>query len=221
MTISARNQARLGTISEVKSLMQSLATLDAILESSWSARRHHFNSRWGVGMQLGSMLNGEGDSWFCVFSAMGAVLKGFAHESEMSPWHSGNNGIWPGVLEEVPEPLKIVLADPSLSIEETTFCFWRMQDDSQWHRGRIHYPPGDDPDGSVRLLRILDGNPNTYKQWAESYFERTVDLTMVRAIYSRQPLTTEIIRVVNPQRDLRSLQDDVAEIGYSIDIENA
>lgn len=218
--VSSRNLGPLRTIDGLRELMQSLAMLDAILESSWSARHHHFNARWATDMQLGSMINGEGDSWFCIFNAAGAVLKGFDHESEMSPSHRGNTGVWPGILENVPQTFKRALADPSLSIEQTTFCIWRLREDSRWHRGTIDYPNGQDPDGSARLLKILDGSPITYRQWAESYFERLVNTGAIQEIYLYRALTNETVQLLNPQRELGSLHDDIAEIGYPVAIDN-
>jgi hypothetical protein len=49
------------------------------------------------------MRDGEGDSWFCELSSAGAILKGFAHESVMSPYAQDPRRVWPGVLESVPD----------------------------------------------------------------------------------------------------------------------
>jgi hypothetical protein len=47
------------------------------------------------------MRNEQGDAWFCVFSGVGVFLKGFDHESQMSPW-SMQPHVWRGVLDDVP-----------------------------------------------------------------------------------------------------------------------
>jgi hypothetical protein len=81
--------------------MKSLAALDAIIEPEWEYRYYSFNSKWAESEAMGSMRNGQGDEWFCVFSPVGAFLKGFDHESEMSPWNQEPKRVWPGVLDGV------------------------------------------------------------------------------------------------------------------------
>jgi hypothetical protein len=98
---------------------------------------------------------------------------------------------------------------------DTTFCIWQAKPDPEWQRGRILFPPGDDPDGSVHLLGILDGDPRTYQQWAEEYYARPISLPSVEHIYARKPLTEGIVHGLNPDTSLSSLANDIAEIGYA------
>jgi hypothetical protein len=94
------------------------------------------------------MRNGGGDGWYCGFGLPGGFLKGFDHESEMSPWHMEIFKVWPGVLDAVPEVFKSFATEPAFSKEDTTFCIWRSIEDPQWNTGKISFPPTDDPDGS-------------------------------------------------------------------------
>lgn len=73
-------------ISSLKKLSQSLATLDAIMSPEWDYRYYSFNSNWATGEMMASMRNGSGDEYFILFNSQGAIMKGFAHESAMSPW---------------------------------------------------------------------------------------------------------------------------------------
>ena len=82
---------------ELRRRCQVLAVLDAILCPEWEYRYFSFNSNWADGEMLASMRNGEGDDWLLLWSAEGAVLKGFAHTSTMA-----KNCPWPGVLDNVP-----------------------------------------------------------------------------------------------------------------------
>jgi hypothetical protein len=70
----------------LKKLCQSLATLDAIMSPEWEYRYYSFNSKWAEGEMMASMRNGSGDEYFILFNSEGAIMKGFAHESSMSPW---------------------------------------------------------------------------------------------------------------------------------------
>ncbi|SRR5713101_1061238 len=212
--ISTRDLSALPTIATLKKLTQSLAMLDAIIQPEWEYRHYSFNSKWADGEQMASMRNGEGDSWFCVFGPPGAFLKGFDHESEMSPWSMETPKVWPGVLDSVSEPFRAFAAEPAFSMEDTTFCIWRSFQDDQWKTGHISYPQGDDPDGSGWMLSIFDGNPSTYKEWAEGYYERPISFSAVQQIYEHKPLTPELMRELNPTAEFASILPVVAEIDY-------
>ena len=212
--ISTKDILSLPTIDTLKKLTQSLAMLDAIIMREWDYRYYSFNSKWADGEQMASMRNGEGDGWFCGFGRAGAFLKGFDHESEMSPWSMETPKVWPGVLESVPEDFKSFAAEPAFSMEDTTFCIWRGIQDAQWSTGKISYPDGDDPDGSMWMLSILDQSSGTYKAWAEDYYEHPISLSAVQQIYRHLPLTQELARELNATVDFESVLADAAEIDY-------
>ena len=204
-------------IESLKKLSQSLAMLDAIMSPEWEYRYYSFNSKWAEQEMMASMRNGSGDDYFILFNSHGAIMKGFAHESSMSPWATDSGQLWPGVVDDVPDEFKGFLSEPAFSIEATTFCIWRSYSDSSWQVGKIDYPEGDDPDGSEDLLSMLDGKPSNYKEFAEQYYERPVDLAAVSDIYQHKPLTDEIIKMLNADRSKEDLKSDIEEIGYPDD----
>jgi hypothetical protein len=214
--ISTRDLSGLPTIDTLKKLTQSLAMLDAVIEPEWDYRYYSFNSKWASNELMASMRNGQGDSWFCGFGAAGVFLKGFDHESAMSPWNANPPKIWPGVLESVPQAFQSFATEPAFSMRDTTFCIWRGVDDISWNVGNVSYPDGDDPDGSGWMLTILDGNPSTYKDWAESYYEHPVSLSGIKRIYEYSHLTPETVRELNPNVDFSTILADSEEIGYPI-----
>jgi hypothetical protein len=214
--ISTRDLSEMPAIQKLKRLLQSIATLDAIIERDWKGRYYSFNSKWDGNEQMASMRSGEGDSWFCVFGTPGAFLKGFAHESKMASEIARTGTVWPGVLSDLPEQFKSFAAEPAFSMRETTFCIWRTHTDLQWNVGKIAYPEDDDPDGSAKLLSILDANPNTYQVWAEDYYKRPVNLLLVEHIYSCKPLTERIVQGLNSSSNIADLSDDLREIGYPV-----
>ena len=210
-------EKRLDTIpntAALQSLCQSLAVLDAIMSPDWEYRYYLFNSKWAEGEMMASMRNGSGDEYFILFKSQGAIMKGFAHETPMSPWVSKSEKVWPGVLDQVPNEFAEFLMEPAFSMEATTFCLWRRIADRSWQTGDIAYPEGEDPDGSEELLFILDGKPTTYLEFAEQYYECSMDLGAVKSIYEQQPLTTEIVMGLNPEVSLESLASDLDEIAY-------
>lgn len=207
--------AALPDVEGLRKLTQSLAMLDAILSPTWEHRYYSFNSKWNEGEMTASMRNGSGDDYFILFDSHGAIMKGFDHESVMSAWTTEDEKLWPGVLDEVPDEFQSFLSEPAFSIQESTFCIWRRYIDSSWQVGRIDYPDEDDPDGSEYMLSILDGRPSTYKEFAESYYEKPLDLDAIEQIYRHVPLTNEIVARLNDEITLESLTADIEEISYS------
>ena len=163
---------------------------------------------------MASMRNGSGDDYFILFNSQGAIMKGFAHESSMSPWATKSEQVWRGVLDEVPGEFQEFLTEPAFSIGETTFCIWRRNVDPFWQAGQIDYPEEYDPDGSEDLLFILDGAPTTYREFAEQCYERPVDLSAVIDVYEQKPLTAEILKVLNAEVCREDLKSDLEQIGY-------
>lgn len=216
--ISTRRLSGLPDVDGLKRLLQSMATLDALLSPDWQYRYYSFNSKWAAGEQMGSMRDGCGDDFFALFNRHGCFLKGFAHESPMTPYARTPRAVWPGVLDLVPDEFADARNEPAFSMGDTTFCVWRRYGDPAWQRGKIKFPRGHaDPDGSAALLSPLDGKPETYLAWAADYFDDAggnLTLDHVRHVYAHRPLTAELVTSVNPDTSLKALAKDVAEIGY-------
>jgi hypothetical protein len=63
-------------------------------------------------------------------------------------------------------------------------------------------------------LSILDGRPSTYKEFADSYYEKKLDMHAIEHIYRHKVLTTELISRLNCEVSLQSLTADIKEIDY-------
>jgi hypothetical protein len=218
--ISTRDLSLLPDVESLRRIWQSMAMLDAILCPDWEYRYYSFNAAWGAGEQLGSMRSGSGDSLMAHFGTAGCWLKGFAHESPLSPWASGYRdegrpAVWPGVLDVVPVEFADCLQEPAFNVDETTFCLWRRPGDRVWQMGPVAFPPDQpDPDGSEFLLSPLDGKPATYWAWATDYYETEIELAAVEHIYQHRELTPEIVERLNPNITLKVLAADIEEIAY-------
>lgn len=227
MPISTRHLAPLGSIDNFRRRLQSLALLEAILSPEWESRYHSFDASWSVGEQMGSMRNGQGDDWFAHFSAAGCFCKGFDHTSRMSPYRDTEHLVWKGVLDAVPPVFDGCLREPAFTIDDTTFCFWRLAGSDDWQTGEIAFPPGDDPDGSLRLLALVDGDPETFCQWAAEYYDlETILVDLVTPFFAHVPLTEALVLALHRAAmgeaeesarvaiDWESLAADVRTIGY-------
>ena len=76
--ISTRDLSRLGGLSIIERVSQSIAVLDAILSPEWDYRFFSFNAAWDPANRerMASMRDGSGDEYFAVFSLVSGILKG-------------------------------------------------------------------------------------------------------------------------------------------------
>jgi hypothetical protein len=206
----------LPTIERLKKLTQSLALLDSILCFDEGLRYNKFCQKWGEHEMLASMSNGSGDEYFIVFNKVGSILLGFSHESPMNLCHETSSLIWPGIFDFVPREFQLIIQEPAFCCDNKTFCIWQCISNSLgWQVGDISYPNNDpNADGSTELLFLLDGNPETYRYWAEEYYECKLSPTAINHIYQHRPLTEEIVQLLNPAQRVKNLLLDIEEIGY-------
>jgi hypothetical protein len=190
--------------------------LDAVLSPEWDYRYYSFNSKWGPGEMMASMRNGSGDEYFILFNEHGAAMKGFDHESIMSPWSSDDGRIWPGMYDKVPAEFSSFINEPAFSMNDATFCIWRRYGDARWHSGIEEFPSGEDPDGSAWMLEMLGADPKQYKQFALDYYSSDLPLEALEQVYKLEPLTEVMVRALNGALSVRAIQADAAEIGYPI-----
>jgi hypothetical protein len=101
--------------------------------------------------------SGSGDEASVWLPSAGCVVRGFDHESELSPWMADERRIWPGLLNGLPPEL----ADgPRLNVhdgvEDLTFLLW-WSGDGPWQTGTLppEIPGEGDLDGSHFLLNPL------------------------------------------------------------------
>src|SRR5262249_42380458 len=65
------------------------------------------------------------------------------------------------------------------------------------------------------MLSILDGQPSSYKEFAESYYEKSGNLDAIERIYGHEPLTAETVYLLNDEITLESFTTDPAQIDYA------
>ncbi|MEU9796286.1 hypothetical protein AB0E27_37960 [Streptomyces sparsogenes] len=198
---------------------RSMAMLEAVLSPEWADRYYSFDAHWSESESMASMRNGSGDEYSIVFSAAGAYIRGFAHESPMSPY--AEDRPWPGVLDDVPEVFRACVEEPAFSDEDgvpvITACIWREPGDDEWKTGTIDFPEEatEDPDGAESLFPLLvDRSAEAFQRWAEDYYEVPVNVQAVRHVLSSRPLTEGVVSALNPEVTLTDLAEDITRIGY-------
>lgn len=212
--------AQLPDIATLRERCRALAMVEAIMSPTWEYRYYSFNNAWAVDEQMASMRNGSGDAYSIVFAPHGAFIRGFDHESPMSP-AAASGELWPGLVDTVPAVFLPQANEPAFSYEgklDATLCLWRQPDDASWQTGPVDYPVHSDgrvsPDGSELLTILCDASTTTYLDFAADYYERTLDPAAVAHVWALRPLTTEVVTALNPDVTLSDLDPDRDEIGY-------
>ena len=218
MSISTNNLSSFPSIEKLKRLSQSIAMLDAIICQEWEFRYYSFNSKWFEHEMMASMRNGQGSHYFIFFFKEGSIIKGLDVDALIST--DIGKAAWKNQLNQIPTQFTAFLEEPAFICDEATFFIWRLNIDSQWKtlsldiRGIEDKTKSDDFDGSKHLLSILDGNPLTYKEWADYYYEGNYDLSLIQKIYQYEPLTQGIAEALNPDIEYETIMEDIEEIGY-------
>jgi hypothetical protein len=181
-------------------LMKIHAAINIILCSDEWLRYHRYARETKENVSIATIDNGAGDHLLIVFSPQGTLLKGFDHESELSPHVRDKFEIWPGIYNGVPQAFLSLLEEEALNSEDVTFCIWRETNDSAWQMGNVEIPEGAD-DGSSFLLGTIYQTPEDFVDFADGYYEVTLSLDTVTKIYEGTKITAELIRMLNPDCD--------------------
>jgi hypothetical protein len=209
---------QLPSIDVLRQRCKALAMLDAIIGGD----RYTYNRARGAD-EAASMRNGSGDEYDIVFCADGAFIRGFYHDSPMFEYA---DGLWPGLLDGLPEVFQTLASEPSFrsnpdGVLDATFVLWRSSDDEQWHAGNnIDFSPADDdevdPDGSWLLNIVLDDIALTYREFAEEVYEVVLPLSAIRHVTEFLPLTDEVIHALNRDALSPDVGADAVKFAYPL-----
>lgn len=208
--ISTKNLNFLPDRQKLQTICKAISVLDAILSPEWEYRYYSYNNQWSDDEEFCEMRDGSGDHMLILFRQDGCVINGFAHEYEQPDKGQVTFGL-PPIFEE------FIFGEPVKTIG-TTFCIWTTEE-KNWQVGQIDRPEDD----SEEMLKIFDGNPQTYVDWATAYFEECyvesgIPLETVEKIYSGETLTKKLVlTIVEELEDWEQLEEDLNEMGYPYD----
>lgn len=207
---------RLPDIDTLREWSLSLAVLDAIVSADWEYRYFSFDPKWGRATALASMRTGSGDEYSIVFSKAGAFVRGFDHESPLSPWGMDSPAVAPGLVEGVPASLRQYVDEPAFAedgVPSITVCLWREPGDSEW---RFGVAENDSDGGAGWLFEQLDGSAKTYAAFAKVNFEVKLYKADVQAVLDHHPLTPELLARLNPECDADAVIEEARSMGYPL-----
>ncbi|WP_432510038.1 hypothetical protein [Kineococcus sp. SYSU DK001] len=212
---AVRLARRLPDPETLRARARGLAVLDAVLIEDPDSRTFDVDTRWAADEELASMDDGSGNAWSMTSTPAGVWLRGFDHESPMSPWGDEHDLDW---LAAVPGPLRPAAAEPAFTgdgLPLVTVACWRLHDDEDWHPVQLRSSvAADTPDGSDWLFAELEGDDASHAARLEEIHEVEVDPRDVGHVLALRPLSEELVRRLNPDRRLVDLAEDVARIGY-------
>lgn len=192
--------------------MLKMAALNIVLCEEEDMRYHRFTKGWSEGVDMSEVNNGAGDNMFLLFTDEGAVIKGFDHESPLSPHAQDVYAVRKGMYDGLPETFSRLLDDPALEKEEATFCLWREKGDAEWKKGNVTLAK-DESDGSGFLLGTIESTAEDFKDWADDYFEIDLPLHVLREFYETGKLTEEMILALNEGCDVEKVKEELKELG--------
>lgn len=209
--VSTENTSGMPDVDGLKRLCQSLAMLDAILQPEWALRYFSFNAHWSDGEQMASLRDGSGGEYFIRFQKEGAIILGKTPRSPTGAEVTRLGHPLPGTFDSVPDVLRSALEEPAFETNRIEFCLWRLSTDDRWSVGG---ETRSEQNHSGDLLFALDARPESYKTWADGYYEISINFDSVRQIYAHAPVTWKLVRSLNRTASLVRLEDDLEEIGY-------
>ena len=173
------------SVQQIQTAMHSAAQCDEQINTNKLTRSYWYLENWRDGVILAEYENGAGDHVQLFFTADGqTIIKGFDHESEVSP-HAGDvYEVWPGIYDGVPAQLMDLLSNERCDVEEVTFCCWSI-DGKTWLSGKASIPT-EIQDGSAWLLPMLQMNADEFVEWGRSYYEDKFEIfgeSAVRQVY--------------------------------------
>lgn len=194
--------------------LRTFAMLDTIVAPS--TRSFEWHPRWAKDEQVGAFKDGEGNFFFALFSPGGSVVRGFDHESQMSPFRKDPPELWPGLFDGLPDALGSRVSDPAFALDETTFCFWAASDDDEWRAPKTH-PNDADIDGAATLLGCFGKN---FRDWANVYYGIELDPAALLRLWWERPLDWQTLEALNGDFDERAVREEAELLEWDIDLSN-
>jgi hypothetical protein len=189
--------------------LRTFAMHDAIVAPR--SRSFEFHPRWARGQQMGAFKDGEGNAFFAWFTAQGAVVRGFDHDSAMSPFRHDPPARWPGLFDGLPAALAHAQVEPAFVPDEITFACWATGGEGEWRTGPVVPPRGKDADGSARLLACFNAN---FERWRKAYYATRSSPGFDVLWWGKDPLTPEVVFGLNADADLKEVRAEAVLLGW-------
>ena len=188
--------------------------LDAIMSPEF--RAFEFHPAWSKGEQVGAFKDGSGNHFFAWFSKNGAVIRGFDHESALSPFREEGGKPWAGLWTGLPKELVYATKEPAFGEDEITFACWAKGAEGSWKASPAK-PPG--ADGAKGLL--FGCFSRNARAWASAYYETAIDPRAMGMLWRGEPLDRAALDALNPALDEKEVRAEAKLLGWTVDLGSA
>jgi hypothetical protein len=202
---------KLPAVEQCRSLMQSMAVMDAILSPNWEYRYYSYDTLWGKDEIMASMRGSDGEHYFALFREGNLIIKGLEQGYPMLYKRFEQENLKAAAEALLPQEFKDFLFEPAFLPEETSFCIWKIGE-KEWES--ITEPK----DGELALLERILGGAFAYASWAEDYYETALKVTELERFFQGEPLTKDICLSWNPKLDWTEFCSEIASMGIQIEL---
>jgi hypothetical protein len=162
--------------------------------------------------------HGNGDQLAAYFSADGHLIRGFDHESPMSPYDA-DELLWPGLYAGLPNAgllptfRRAEADEPGIAagglVAAATFAAWWERGGGRWRAGRQKFPAFDalSSDGASYLLGCLTPAVRFVEQ-------RGWPAAAVARVMAHEPLSRELVGALRADADLAAARRAADAVGY-------
>lgn len=189
-------------IKYLKDKLKSLAAAEAIVEPEWEYRYFSYDSNWAPGEEMASMRDGSGGHWFVLFQENQIGYKCI----------SPDDGLIDNIQEvesRIPDKYREFIEEPAFYRGEAT-AIWLFEGDAWIKHGKesVKY--------IVDLEQVIEWTVDDYKEWAEEYYERNVDLEALKLVFDHK-ISDRVVKKLNENLSISDIREDLEQIGLSHD----
>ncbi len=181
-------------IKNLQQKLKALALADTILEPEWEMRYFSYDSNWAEEQQMASMRDGEGCFWYVWFQGENIGYKSISpHDGLMSKKELDD------IKNNIPKEYEEFINEPAFYIDDATEI-WLLKD-LKWIKYGIT-----DITEIIDLSEIFKWSATEYKEWAEYYYEKDIDMEALNKVFDFTLDRDDILKL-NPE----AVIDDIFE----------
>ena len=202
-------------IKQLKENMRRMAAIDIVLSEEENLRSFFYKCNWEDQVDMAWYENGGGDDIYIAFKGDEAIMKGFDHESEVSPHAQEEFKIGEGIYDQTPNHLLDLIRNEAIEFEDVTFCYWKTAKDSTWQHGNIQRADDVD-DGSSWLLDSLHTSVESHSEWILDYHEISPDKAALTTLFSNDNWPIKDVMALEPKFNKSNCESELNGLGIKL-----
>jgi len=186
-------------IQQLKDKLKSIALLEAIISPEWEYRYFSYDSNWSEDEEMASMRDGEGNTWFSVFKKDIIFYKCISKDDGLIKNHKD-------IKQMIPEKFNSFINEEAFHTNIATKI--SIFDNNKWLEFGIS-----NVNHIIDLKTIQHWKAIDYKDWADKYYEKDLDLTSIQNIFTHS-IDEHIVKSLNNELCFNDIEHEIEEIGY-------